>query len=109
MSTLNVPKVRALAGFSIRELLQDLTILQEMVSANTAAHGYQPAPDGIARLAVIKKRERAISNELRHRLSTGPPPPNADNTPVRREDTDDITALYTLRDRGQRSTGHTAR
>ncbi len=67
MSTPSAPEIAALAGLSIRELLQDLTILQDRVSADAAAHGYQPSPGGVRRRAVIRTRERAITDELRHR------------------------------------------
>ncbi|XAS74885.1 hypothetical protein V3G39_09385 [Dermatophilaceae bacterium Sec6.4] len=81
MSAPSTPEVRALAGFSIRELLQDLTTLQDRVSADAAAHGYRSSPGGVARRAVIRKRERAITDELRHRRSTSPGPPPTKDTP----------------------------
>lgn len=67
MSTLSAPEVRALAGPSIQELLRDLTRLQDRVRADAAASGYQPSPGGIARRAVLGKREEAITQELRRR------------------------------------------
>lgn len=67
MSTPSAPEVRALAELSIRELLRDLTTLQDRVTADAAAHGYRPSPGGLARRAVIRKRERAITDELGHR------------------------------------------
>ncbi|XAS75703.1 hypothetical protein V3G39_13720 [Dermatophilaceae bacterium Sec6.4] len=67
MSTPSAPEIGVLAGLSIRELLRDLTMLQDRVTADGATYGYRPSPGGVRRRAVIRARERAITDELRHR------------------------------------------
>lgn len=103
VSATTAPKVRALARFSFRGLQKDLTILQDRVRSDAAAHGYRPTPGRVARRAVTRKRERAISEELRHRRRTSPTPPSVEHL-MTGEDEDDIATASTLRDRGPTST-----
>ncbi|XAS75004.1 hypothetical protein V3G39_10020 [Dermatophilaceae bacterium Sec6.4] len=76
MSTLSAPEVNDLTGLSIRELLQDLTRLQNTVSADAAASGYRPSPGGVARRAALRQREETITQELHRRRQHEPPAMN---------------------------------
>lgn len=63
----NASGTGSLSDLSIRELLCDLTTLQDIVTADAVAIGYRSLPGGQARRSVLGKRERAITDELRRR------------------------------------------
>lgn len=61
-----------LAAMSIRELLAELTRLQDRANAEPAGHGPWSLPGQTHRRAELERRERRILAELQRRRPTSP-------------------------------------
>jgi hypothetical protein len=63
-----------LEAMSIRELIAELTRLQDRIDRDAASNGYRPVPGQMHRRAELQRRERHILRELDRRYCVESPP-----------------------------------
>ena len=64
----------SLESMSIRELIAELTRLQDRMDRDAASNGYRPVPGQMHRRAELQRRERRIVRELDRRYGVESPP-----------------------------------
>ena len=62
-----------LAALTVRELIAELSNLQDRLNHDAAGGGYQKLPGQTRRRAALVQQEHQIVSELRRRRSTVPP------------------------------------
>jgi len=74
-------EVVVLREFSVRELLAELTHLQDRINHGAASGGYEHAPGQTSRLAGLRRREHRVVAELRRRRRGDDPAPTSSVDP----------------------------
>jgi hypothetical protein len=57
----------SLESMTIRELIAELSRLQDMIDRDAASNGYRPVPGQMHRRAELQRRERRVQRELDRR------------------------------------------